>query len=51
MKISTSIKKCLILVIVQQIQNTNDNSNKLVIRKMKDGTAGVAIKEFVGLNT
>ena len=27
-----------------------DNSNKLVIGKMKYQTAGVAIKEFVGLN-
>ena len=26
-----------------------NNSNKLVIGKMKDGTGGVAIKEFVGL--
>ena len=26
-----------------------DNSNKLVVGKMKDKTAGVAIKEFVGL--
>ena len=26
-----------------------DNSNKLVIGKMKDETAGVAIKEFVRL--
>ena len=26
-----------------------DNSNKLVVGKMKDETAGVAIKEFVGL--
>ena len=26
-----------------------DNSNKLVIGKMKDETAGVAIEEFVGL--
>ena len=26
-----------------------DNSNKLVIGKMKDETAGIAIKEFVGL--
>ena len=26
-----------------------DNSNKLVIRKMKDETRGVAIEEFVGL--
>ena len=26
-----------------------DDSNKLVVGKMKDETAGVAIKEFVGL--
>ena len=26
-----------------------DNSNKLVIGKMKDETAGIAIEEFVGL--
>ena len=26
-----------------------DDSNKLVVGKMKDKTAGVAIKEFVGL--
>ena len=26
-----------------------DNSNKLVIGKMKNGTAGVVIEEFVGL--
>ena len=26
-----------------------DNSNKLVVGKMKDETAGAAIKEFVGL--
>ena len=28
-----------------------DHSNKLVIGKMKDDTAGVAIEEFVGLKT
>ena len=28
-----------------------DNSNKLVVGKMKDETAGVAIEEFVGLKT
>ena len=28
----------------------NDNSNKLVIGKMKDETGGVAIEEFIGLN-
>ena len=27
----------------------DDNSNKLVIGKMKDETGGVAIEEFVGL--
>ena len=27
----------------------NDNSNKLVVGKMKDETAGVAVEEFVGL--
>ena len=26
-----------------------DNSNKLVVAKMKDETAGIAIEEFVGL--
>ena len=28
---------------------TNHNSNKLVVGKMKDETAGIAIEEFVGL--
>ena len=28
----------------------NDNSNKLVVSKMKDETVGVDIEEFVGLN-
>ena len=28
-----------------------DDSNKLVVGKMKDETAGVAIKEFVGLKS
>ena len=27
----------------------DDNSNKLVVGKMKDETAGVAVEEFVGL--
>ena len=27
----------------------NDDSNKLLIRKMKDETSGVVIEEFVGL--
>ena len=29
--------------------NLYDNSNKLVIRKLKDETRGVAIEEFIGL--
>ena len=29
--------------------NLYDNSNKLVIRKLKDETGGVAIEEFIGL--
>ena len=29
--------------------NCYDDSNKLVVGKMKDETGGVAIKEFVGL--
>ena len=28
-----------------------DNSNKLVIRKVKEETGGVAIEEFVGLKS
>ena len=28
----------------------HDNSNKLVVGKMKDKTAGIAIEEFAGLN-
>ena len=41
MKILATIKKCLTLGIIQLCQNINDNSNKLVVGKMKD--------EFVGL--
>ena len=44
----STIEKCLTLVIIQLSQNIN--SNKLVIGKMKDGTAGVVIEEFVGSN-
>ena len=42
MKILAMIKKCLILV-----TKYYDNSNTLVIGKMKDETAGVVIEEFV----
>ena len=46
---SSEKKKCLIVAIIPLSQNTmiiqtNCNSNKLVIGKMKDETAGVAIK-------
>ena len=44
MKILAMIKKCLIL-----ITKYYDNSNTLVIGKMKDETAGVVIEEFVTL--
>ena len=44
----STIEKCLTLVIIQLSQNIN--SNKLVIGKMKDGTAGAVIEEFVGSN-
>ena len=42
-------KKCLIVAIIPLSQNTmiiqtNCNSNKLVIGKMRDETAGVAMK-------
>ena len=46
MKTLEVIKKCLILVILQKY---HDDSNKLVIGKMKDETGGVAIEEFVRL--
>ena len=49
MKILATIKKCLTLGIIQLCQNINDNSNKLVVGKMKDETADIAIEEFVGL--
>ena len=46
-KILAAIKKCLILVIIRL--KYCDNSNKLVIEKMKDETRDVAIEEFVEL--
>ena len=44
MKILAMIKKCLTLV-----TKYYDNSNTLVVGKMKDETAGVVIEEFVTL--
>ena len=49
MKTLATRKKCLTLVIIHK-SKYNDNSNKLVVGKMKDETAGVAIEEFVWLN-
>ena len=46
MKILAMIKKCLILV-----TKYYDNSNTLVIGKMKDETAEVVIEEFVTLKS
>ena len=60
MKILAAIKKCLILIIIRLSQNINnystkskyyDDSNKLVIEKMKGKTGGVVIEEFVGLKS
>ena len=48
MKILATIEKCLISLIIIIIINY-DNSNKLVIGKMKDEIGGVAIEEFVEL--
>ena len=47
MKILAAIKKCLIAVVIHLSQKKYNNSNKLVIGKMKDKTVGVAIEEFV----
>ena len=47
MKILAATKKCLILVII--MSKYCDDSNKLVIAKMKDETSNVAIEEFIGL--
>ena len=49
MKILAAIKKCLILVIIRSSQKYYNDSNKLVIGKMKDETTRVAFKECVGL--
>ena len=44
MKILATIEKCLTLVIIFLSQIKTNDSNKLVIGKMKYETAGVAIK-------
>ena len=49
MKILAAIQKCLILVIISTKSKNHDDSNKLVIEKMKDETGGVAIEKWVGL--
>ena len=45
MKILAAIQKCLILVIISTKSKNHDDSNKLVIEKMKDETGGVAIEK------
>ena len=47
LKILAAIKKCLTNYFTKP--KYYDSSNKLVTGKTKDETAGVAIKEFVGL--
>ena len=47
-KILASIRKCLTLVSIELVKILW-NSNKLVIGKIKDETAGVAIEGFVEL--
>ena len=47
MKILIRIRKCSILVIIQLILKFYDDSNRVVVAKMKDEIAGVAIKKFV----
>ena len=49
MKTLTAIKKCLILVIIQLSQNTMMIQTNQSLKKMRDETGGVAIKEFVEL--
>ena len=52
-KILAVIKKCLILVSIKISQNIKSkyygDSNKSVIKKIKDETGAVGIEEFVGL--
>ena len=47
--IFVKIKNCLILEIFLTKSKYYCNSNKLVVGKMRDETAGVAIEEFVGV--
>ena len=49
MSILIRIRKCLILVIILLSQKYHDDSNVLVVRKMKDELGGVVMKEFVCL--
>ena len=50
MKILAKIKKCLILVVIHLSQKYYDDSNKLIVGKIKDQTSGFAIEEFIGSN-
>ena len=49
MKILAAIKKMFDYSNYSTNSKYSDNSNKLVIGKMKDETGGVAIEQFVGL--
>ena len=49
MKILIRIRKYSILVIIQLILKFCDDSNRVVVAKMKDEIAGVAIKKLVVL--
>ena len=39
------------IVIIQKIANFFDSTNKKVISKMKDETAGMPIREFIGFRS
>ena len=51
MKVLAMIKKMFDFSNYSTKSKYYDNSNKLVIGKMKDETAGAAIEEFVGLKS
>ena len=51
MKILAAIKKCLIFTNYSTKSKYYDNSNNLIIAKLKDEIGGVAIEEFVVLKS
>ena len=50
MKILAKIKKFFILVAIHLSQKYYDDSNQLIVGKIKDQTSGFAIEEFIGSN-